>query len=235
MSYRTSRKSGAQRLNGRSSMLNATLPWLAVIGALLLWHASLAGIDLKRINDLGLVAALPWNFYLAPLLLSVSYWMLSIRPEPRREVMLAHLIAMLIVLHVTLPLLYGVARFFWTYKHIGVVEYILSHGSVNAQIDAYHNWPGFFSLIASLVRLGGLGGELELARWTPLVYNVLYLGPLLMIFRALTDDARVTWSALWLFVVGNWIGQDYFSPQGFAYFLYLFVIAGSLTWLSPGT
>ena len=36
--------------------------------------------------------------------------------------------------------------------------------------------------------------------------------------------------AIWIFYLCNWIGQDYFSPQAFAYFLYLVVIALCLRW-----
>lgn len=207
--------------------------WLAVGAALLIWGLSLPAIRLDRMSDLGLVSALPPSFYLAPLLLTVSYWRLTLQQTPPARLMLLHLVSLIVILQVTLPLLYGVARFGWTYKHVGVVDYVLQYGSVNPAIDAYHNWPGFFSLIAGLLRLTGIPNALELARWWPLIANLLYLVPLLLIYRSFTRQARVVWLALWLFFLGNWIGQDYFSPQSFAFFLFLFVLAVCLTWLSP--
>jgi hypothetical protein len=39
------------------------------------------------------------------------------------------------------------------------------------------------------------------------------------------------WMAVWVFYLGNWIGQDYLSPQAFAFFLYLVLLAIVLTWL----
>jgi len=38
-------------------------------------------------------------------------------------------------------------------------------------------------------------------------------------FGGLTDDARILWGAVSLFVVGNWFGQDYFAPQSLAFVL----------------
>jgi len=38
------------------------------------------------------------------------------------------------------------------------------------------------------------------------------------------------WLGIWLFYIYNWIGQDYFSPQGLAFFLYLVVLAVVLQW-----
>lgn len=208
---------------------------VAVLAALLIWGLCLPAIRLDRMNDLGLVSALPPAYYLAPLLLTLSYWRLTLRRSAPPALMVLHLLALIVILQATLPLLYGVARFGWTYKHIGVVEYILQRGSVNPEIDAYHNWPGFFSMIAALLRLPGLPDAfaLDMARWWPAVSNVLYLGPLVLLYRALTAQARVVWLGLWFFLLGNWIGQDYFSPQAFAFFLFLFVLAVCVTWLAP--
>jgi hypothetical protein len=38
--------------------------------------------------------------------------------------------------------------------------------------------------------------------------------------------------SLWIFFLSNWVGQDYFSPQAFSYFLYLLVIFICVKWFS---
>jgi hypothetical protein len=43
--------------------------------------------------------------------------------------------------------------------------------------------------------------------------------------RSFISDPRRRWLVLWLFCLGNWQDQDYLSPQAFAFFLYLVVIA----------
>jgi len=56
-----------------------------------------------------------------------------------------------------------------------------------------------------------------------------------MIFRTLSLDRRLWWLGTWLFYVTDWIGQDYFSPQGLTYFLYLVVLAAVLQWFVPSS
>ena len=74
---------------------------------------------------------------------------------------------------------------------------------------------------------------MEMAGWSPLVFNLLYLPPLLVIFRWATDDARVWWLGLWVFFSANWVGQDYFSPQAVAFALWLAMLAALLTRFTP--
>src|SRR5260370_30734944 len=51
-----------------------------------------------------------------------------------------------------------------------------------------------------------------------------------MIFTSATTDKRLIWLGLWFFYLTNWIAQDYFSPQGLNFFLYLVIIAILLKW-----
>ncbi len=71
---------------------------------------------------------------------------------------------------------------------------------------------------------------LSYAAWGPVFFNLLWLPALLFIFHTATEDRRLSWLAVWFFYLGNWIGQDYFSPQALAYFLYLVVLAICLAW-----
>jgi hypothetical protein len=109
-------------------------------------------------------------------------------------------------------------------------------GSVNPKLDAYFNWPGFFILSAFVTRIVGDHDVLSLAAWAPVFFNLIYLGPLYMIFTSATTDKRLVWLGLWFFYLTNWIGQDYFSPQALNYFLYLVIIAILLKWFQapPG-
>ena len=124
-------------------------------------------------------------------------------------------------------------RFGPVYRHLGIVDHLLRYQEINGSIDAYFNWPGFFAFAAFLVAAGDLGDAFAFAGWTPLVSNLLYLGPLFLIMRSLTEDRRVVWLGVWIFMLTNWVGQDYFSPQSFSYFLYLVILAITLRWFSP--
>jgi len=74
---------------------------------------------------------------------------------------------------------------------------------------------------------------MSMANWSPLVLNLLYALPLLVIFRWATHDARLQWLGLWIFFSANWVGQDYFSPQGTAFALWLAMLAALLTRFAP--
>jgi len=49
----------------------------------------------------------------------------------------------------------------------------------------------------------------------------MWLAAMGWLLRAFTSDMRRVWLALWLFSLGNWIDQDYLSPQASTFFLYL--------------
>ncbi|HET7660953.1 MAG TPA: hypothetical protein VFK66_11250, partial [Oryzihumus sp.] len=102
---------------------------------------------------------------------------------------------------------------------------------MDSPFSAYQSWPGFFALNALLVKVSGLGSALSYAAWAPPVVELLALGPLKLLFTTLARDTRQVWLALLVFYLGNWVGQDYFSPQAFAYLLYLVCLAVCLRWL----
>src|SRR5207244_11753971 len=66
--------------------------------------------------------------------------------------------------------------------------------------------------------------------WTPVFFNLIYLGPLYIIFTSATTDKRLVWLGLWFFFLTKWVDQDHFSPQAFDFFLYLVIIAILLKW-----
>jgi hypothetical protein len=140
---------------------------------------------------------------------------------------LGYVVALIAMLHATPTVLYGTLRYSWAWKHVAVVDYLVSHGATdptNGVLGAYHQWPGFFALNALFVRMAGLRSAGSYAAWGPPVNNLLMIGPLVLIYRSLTRDRRLVWAAVWIFFSSAWMGQDYFSPQAFALVLYLAVI-----------
>jgi O-antigen/teichoic acid export membrane protein/aminoglycoside phosphotransferase len=207
--------------------------------AIALWMVSLGRIDPREMTDLGLLAVLPATFYAALALLTVSFLALLRTAGSRRvrvPLLSAHVLTLIAFLHATPAIVYDTLRYAWAWKHVGIVDYISRHGSVAPDIDflgVYHNWPGFFSLNSLLTEVGGISGVIEIATWAPVVFSVLSFCALLLVFSALTSDKRVVWLGTWLFFITNWVGQEYFSPQAFAFFLYLVVLGVVLRWLRP--
>ena len=206
--------------------------WLSVLttGAVFLWAISLTEIDLRRMNDLGLVSVLPGTLYLALALVTISFC-LSLRDiEARKPLVVANVLVLIFMLYAIAPIVEHEPKLAAAWRHAGVIEYITRTGHVNPRIDAYFDWPGFFIAGAFVTKAAGLGSAVTLARWGPIFFNFLFLLPLLVIFRTATRDERAVWVAVWFFYATNWVGQDYFSPQALSFFLYLALLALLLRW-----
>ena len=206
---------------------------LAVTAALAVWGVSLGAADPNRMTDVGLVSVLPPTFYAALAILGLSFCVALWRESTPAPVLFLHIAALIVMVHATPTATEGTLRYYWAWKHVGLVDYIQRHGSVDPNIPyltAYHNWPGFFALAALLTEAAGLPNALPLAIWGPVVFNLLFLTALVPVFQALSRDRRLVWLSAWFFFLANWVGQDYFSPQALAYFLYLVVLGLCLTW-----
>ena len=195
------------------------------VGALALWTLSLRHVVLERMNGLGLVSVLHISFYVAVAVLTVTFLGALVRRQVSDRVLLGLVVVLVLILFGLTPILEAVPRFAVAWRHVGIAQAILDTGHIDPRIDAYFNWPGFFVLVAALARASGFHNALPLAAWSPIYFNLAYLAPLLVIMRSLTVSRRLIWLGVWFFYLGNWIGQDYFSPQGFSYLLYLVIIA----------
>src|SRR5712692_8364698 len=205
--------------------------------ALFLWVISLQYVNTRDMTDLGLISVLPPSIIIALVILTISFCLTARQAELRVPIILLHLFLLIFMLYGITTLVEEVPRFSVVYRHAGYTEYIMRTGSVDPGLDAYFNWPGFFVLSAFVTRVTGYQDILPLAAWAPVFFNLIYLGPLYMIFTSATTNKRLIWLGLWFFYLTNWIGQDYFSPQGLNFFLYLVIIAILLKWfkISPKT
>jgi len=197
-----------------------------------LWIVSVGGVRIQAINDFGLVPALPPTFFVSLTLLTISFVVVLTRTEPSTRRLATHVVALVVMLQGLLPLVLQLPQYNYVFKHFGVVDYIALHGSVNDRIDIYQNWPGFFALAAWFDRLAGAPSPIGYAAWSPAYFNLLALVAINASLRALSVPARVRWLSLFIFVVGNWVGQDYFAPQAFAFVLGQAVLACLLTWFA---
>jgi hypothetical protein len=186
----------------------------AVAGLVTLWQLS----DHDHIaGRWGLVADLPVAWFIAVAALVVGA---AVAFRAGSRVGMAGGAALLVVLlHAPAVFAYAVPRFPWTYKHLAVTDFLLDHGRLQSGVDIYHNWPGFFSGAGFVLDLGGVREPLTLLRWWPLLIGLAAVAVLRFFFGALTDEPRVLWGAVTLFVVANWFGQDYFAPQSVAFLL----------------
>ncbi|WP_345711733.1 hypothetical protein [Kineococcus glutinatus] len=185
------------------------------------WAASLPGIRRAGTSDYGLLAAAPWSFRVA-LVLALAAFVGAVRGGRGAPSVLA-LLAVVVVWRGATSAAVSVPMYPWTYKHIGVADYVLRNGHLAGDVDIYNQWPGMFAAAAwfSAVSHAGL---LQVARFTPLVVHVL----LALLVLALARRVGCSWPAAstagLIAEACNWVGQDYFAPQAVAMLLALAVL-----------
>lgn len=225
----------------KRQILPGTAGAFAVISlaiAVLLWLVSLAMMQPEGVDDFGIFAILPWTYWMAVAFLSSGFAVSLVRSSGFGGARIAALIVLILLLHATPPIVYGTLRYSWSWKHIGIIDFIQRHGGVDRSIaflGAYHNWPGFFWLFARLSTWLHYG-PIEIAnaaRFFSVVSNIAYVFLLRTIYRRFSTDDRLVNAAIWVFVCANWVGQDYFSPQAVAYGFYLLILLLCLGPLMP--
>lgn len=191
--------------------------------------------DQTRIGQWGLIQALPPLYFVSLGILTVSFFAELFRPHARSPLVLAgHVIGMVILLHGAPGFLEQEPRFATAWLHAGFTNQILDRGVARPGVDARFNWPGFFGAAAAVTGAGGLHSAVSLLRWAPVFMLLLYLPAVFVIGRQLTGSAVTAWLGLWLFLLVNWVGQDYFAPQSIGLVLYLSAIAILVTFFRDG-
>ncbi len=198
------------------------LAWIVpAIAALAAWRISLDGVDVGNLGSYGLPPVLPvlWYAALGVALAGGVVALLSPRVPP--AVAVVYIAAVAVVLYATIPVLSHQPQYTWVYKHIGVVRHIEATGGVDTSIDIYNRWPGFFALAAVFSALSGHQNPTDYVRWAELFFVVLDLIAVTALLRELIGDSRKALAGALVFLLANWVGQDYYSPQAFCYVLYL--------------
>jgi hypothetical protein len=219
--------SASLRASGRRPALIVAA--LFVVGGLLFW-LPLRGVRMEAMNGYGLISVLPIATLAGAAVLTVAFLASLGLRRPHRVLLIAQLLFTIVSLHGLAQFLEPYARFPTAWQHAGFIEFIARTHTIDSGLDARFSWPGFFALIAFITKAIGQTGIEPVLHWTPLVIEALYLVPLYLILRTMNATWRAKWLAAWLFVVADWVGQDYLSPQAFAYLLYLFWIAILLNW-----
>ncbi|CAA9394302.1 MAG: hypothetical protein AVDCRST_MAG75-1746 [uncultured Propionibacteriaceae bacterium] len=217
--------------------------WMSLL-ALVLWAVSLPGVDVSKISGWGLLTGLPplWYIAYAVALVAVVIALVSQSSRPVgplriqmiwRRRLLPSFAALLVMLFATTALVYDVPRYPWTYKHIGVTEYLRIHGVPATALDIYQNFPGFFYIVGVLHEITRIP-LMAMARYAEVVAHALNAGVLYWTLGALTRSHRVKALTVIIFTLTNWVGQTYFAPQALAFPASLFVIGAFLRLIAAG-
>lgn len=199
-----------------------------------LWGISVANANFSHMGSFGLVTVLGWPYFAGLTLLVAALAIELLRLPLRSTHLLLLVVGLIVILFGTAPAVEPTARLTDSWLHAGFVQYVYEHGRVLENFDARFSWPGSFSLGAVLVAFTGQADATGFLRWAPLVFELLYLPPLLVIARWSGVGVRAGWTGVVLFYATNWIDQDYFSPQALNFLFYLVVLAIVLACWQPG-
>ncbi|UXY26643.1 lipopolysaccharide biosynthesis protein [Streptomyces sp. HUAS TT20] len=205
---------------------------LLLAALLLYWVPALrlGESDLDAMGGLGLISVLPLPTLVgAALLIAVFASLLWLRRE-HRALLLVTLLATVVSLHALPAVIETEPRFATAWQHLGFIDYIDRTGSAVPDLDARWSWPGFFAVAAFVAKACGITDFTEIIRWWPTAIQLAYLAPMFLLVRHMRASWRARWTGIWIFVLSGWVGQDYFSPQGFTYLLYLVFVAILLVW-----
>ncbi|POX45709.1 hypothetical protein C3489_33555 [Streptomyces sp. Ru71] len=205
---------------------------LLTAALLLYWVPALrlGEADLDRMGGLGLVSVLPAPTLVGAALLVTVFASLLWLGREHKGLLLVTLLATVVSLHALPAVIETEPRFPTAWQHLGFLDYLDRTGSAVPDLDARWSWPGFFAAAAFVLRACGVDDLTEVIRWWPTAIQLLYLAPMFLLVRSMRASWRAKWTGVWIFVLGGWVGQDYFSPQGFTYLLYLVFVAILLVW-----
>ncbi|MFJ2236121.1 lipopolysaccharide biosynthesis protein [Streptomyces sp. NPDC087859] len=205
------------------SRVGVVLGSLLTAALLLYWVPALrlGETDLDEMGGLGLVSVLPLPTLVGAALLAVAFASLLWLAREHKALLLITLLATVVSLHALPAVIETEPRFATAWQHLGFLDYIDRTGSAVPDLDARWSWPGFFAAAAFVAEACGVTDFTEVIRWWPLAIQLLYLAPMFLLVRSMRASWRAKWTGLWVFVLSGWVGQDYFSPQGFTYLLYL--------------
>ena len=197
--------------------------WISL--GLVLWAVSLPNLASAKPSTYGLLYAARPTFVAAMVVLLSGYvW--SVR---RRDhlAMGAVLFGVILVQRVTVTLATSLPIYTWTYKHLGVVDYLHSTGGLAGGVDVYNEWPGLFSATAWFSDVTGVS-PLVLAHWWAPAIHVLTAALVVALGKVVGLDRTASITAALVVELFNWVGQDYFSPQAIGYVLALAVLVLTL-------
>jgi hypothetical protein len=206
--------------------------WCGIAGAVL-WIYSVHHANYLRMNGYGLASVLDWAYFLGLVLVIIGFCSEVVQPvlRPRRIIFL--IILLVVFIYGTAPAVEPLSAYPESWIHAGFIQYIFVHGHPLEDYDGRFSWPGAFTLGAVLTKFVGQVTAMGFMKWFPLFIELIEIAPLIVITRSSGVGRRAEWLAIAIFYSTNWIFQDYFSPQGLNYFLFLVIVATVMACWKP--
>ena len=213
-----------------SSMPHLTAPISVSLLGVGAWILGVTDLRPSGIGLYGLLASANLWFVLAFALLAAGF-LVELRASARSWVLGMQLVALIVAIHASVPIIFDAPEYAWVYKHLGIISAFSTYGHITDPTNIYQQWPALFAGVAAISSLAHVPA-LSFAAWAPLAFELADALLLVAIFRLITPERRVAWLAILLYEgLVSWVGQDYLSPQAFSYLLWLAMVLIILRWL----
>jgi hypothetical protein len=231
------RAENSRERRARRSQAHSGVPRSADAGLLILalgvasWIVGLTRITPANVRPSGLLLGTnPW-FGAGIAAVAVAFLFHILNERSRGWALWLNLVALILVIHAAVPIIYHTPEYAWVYKHIGVISGFQKYGRVTDPTDIYQEWPTFFAGVGLLASFAHVN-TITFAAWAPPAFELANAFVVVAILRTLGVKRKQLWLAVLLYeAFVAWIGQDYLSPQAFAYLLWLGVVLIMLRWL----
>lgn len=206
------------------------LGFLPLLAGLVLAIVGATSGDPAEIGNYGIITAAAPVYFVGLALIIVGFFLwLGTGARGAYLIGAAHVAALVVALHGLPGMLEPNPRFPVAWLHVGFADQIARNGELLGRLDARFSWAGFFSGSALVQRAGDTESLLWVVRFTPIAINLFACWAIALIARPFGIGRRGQLLAMLGFVLLNWTGQDYFSPQGVNFSLYLVIVAALVT------
>jgi hypothetical protein len=105
------------------------------------------------------------------------------------------------------------------------MNWVSDLGVLPPSVDARMSWAGFFSAGAQLMKVGGIADSQVFLVSASLIFGILLMYPVYAIGLALSQNTKIAWLSVTIYILFNWYQQDYFAPQAVAMQFYATILA----------
>jgi len=108
-------------------------------------------------------------------------------------------------------------------RHVGIVEYIRTHGGLESGLDIYQAWAGLFAGTAWLCDAADIQDPMTIATWWPVLMSAALALAVRELAGRFLAGTFAAWTVAAVFILANTLNITYYSPQSLGFFLALVV------------
>lgn len=187
--------------------------WGLIALAVVMWFISLPSLGSAPLSQWGLLLTASPLFG-GSMLVSAVAFVVCVRAQ-RFNASVVALLVMAMVQRLPTLISTPVPLYSWTYKHLGVVDYIQKDHQLAHGLDVYQGWPGLFAATAWFSDITGVD-PVTLAHWFTPAFHLAMIGLVYAMARCWNRKPFPALVAAFLVESLNWVAQDYYSPQATA-------------------